>query len=236
MDIIKIIQETATWIEKVNNDYDFNLYRTPELIPNRHYCDVPDYEKSNAVSDIVAKRSILLKEANVSLIPVNELSGYGRVMLFNPGQAIWDGAAEDASAYYIDYTDSPPFDTWIATVEQLNIVNFYQFADGFNDNGVIIGWVPKSQYFFVDEAIQVSMLGLYDWSRKEYLNEEFFDLKEVFTQPEEVIKSPYPTNIQNRVKRLDEIRKAQDKNSPPVQSASLTDDKTKGFFKRLFGK
>ena len=29
MDIAKVIQEAATWIEKVNKNYEANLYRTP---------------------------------------------------------------------------------------------------------------------------------------------------------------------------------------------------------------
>ena len=28
MNIIKVIQETATWIEKVNNDFNTNLFRS----------------------------------------------------------------------------------------------------------------------------------------------------------------------------------------------------------------
>jgi len=221
MDIVKVIQETATWLEKVNKDYENNLYRTPELIPTHHYCDIPNNEKMDFVDDIVTKRSKLLASQNVVLIPVNELGDYGRVMLFNPGQAIWDGAAEDASCYYVDYTDSPPFDTWIATIKQLNAIGFYSHGGDITYEHILIAWVPKSQYFYADEAIQVSMLGLYEWPEDENISDEFSELKAVFKRPEEIIKSAEPIDFQKRIRILNDIITELDKNSPPFKGSII---------------
>lgn len=146
MDIIRIIQETATWIEKVNPDIETNLSRTADLSPGRYYYEIPNADKDAVVADLVARRSAMLKTANVDLIPVDKLADYGRIMFFEADETVVDGAPEDASAYFIDLGDTPPWDTWIATERQLFNIDFWVQKLHLTDK-MLVAWVPQSQYF-----------------------------------------------------------------------------------------
>lgn len=146
MDIIRIIQETATWIEKVNPDIETNLFRTADLSPGRYYYEIPNADKDAVVADLVASRSAMLKTANVDLIPVDKLADYGRIMFFEADETVVDGAPEDASAYFIDLGDTPPWDTWIATERQLFNIDFWAQKLHLTDK-MLVAWVPQSQYF-----------------------------------------------------------------------------------------
>ena len=62
MDIIRIIQEMATWIAKINPDIETNLYRTAELSPGKYYYQIPGEEKDQVVAGLATKRSTMLRD------------------------------------------------------------------------------------------------------------------------------------------------------------------------------
>lgn len=212
MDIIKVIQETATWIEKVNNDYEFNLYRTPELSLTQRYCEIPDSRKADVVNNIVSKRSDLLKNTNVPLIPVEDLHQYGRIMIFDIDDTVVDGAPESVSAGYIDIEDAPPYDTWIATGGMLNEIGFY-IEDNTIKDVVVVAWIPKDQYFYADLGVQVACVDNLWWAASDNINSDFEVLKPLFEKPAEIIEP---------VKH--------------IKYSSKKQDKSKNFFQRLFSK
>ncbi|QEC76118.1 hypothetical protein [Mucilaginibacter ginsenosidivorax] len=182
MDIIKVIQETATWIEKVNNDFNTNLFRSAELSPNYYYYQIPDGEKLSAVNRIVSARAALLVESGVELIPVSELHNYGRIMIFDPDSTTTDGAPEAESACYIDIGDSPPWDTWLAVGAQLNGIKFYKPQHDINA-AYLIAWVPKSHYFYANDAVEVSCIGNLAWASNEFIRDKYDPIKELFCKP-----------------------------------------------------
>ena len=197
MDIFQTIQETATWLEKVNNEFEDNLFRTRELSPKHYYCEIPDEKKSSLVQQIASKKSILLKNANVILIPLEQLDNYGRIMFFDANSTVLDGAPEVESAYYVDIADTPPWDTWIATGQQLNELNIFQTGHELKRD-LLIAWVPKSQYFYANEAIEVACLDNFEWGTNNHIRDEYSAIKKLFSVPNFIEQ---PSAIINHYKR-----------------------------------
>jgi len=182
MNIIKVIQETATWIEKVNNDFNTNLFRTEKLSPRYYYYEIPESGKISAIDRIISIRSALLDESGIDLIPVSELHHYGRIMVFDPDSTVVDGAPEAESACYVDIGDTPPWDTWLAIGIQLNSIHFYRSGHELPAN-FLIAWVPKSHYFYANDALEVACVENLAWASNEFIRDKYNPIKELFCKP-----------------------------------------------------
>ncbi len=240
MDIIRIIQETATWIEKVNPDIETNLYRTAGLSPKMYYYQIPDEEKDQVVTDLVASRSAVLKALKLDLIPVDELVGYGRIMFFEANETLIDGAPQEASFCFIDQSDAPPWDTWIATERQLFNIDFWAY-DLKLTNKMLIAWVPKSQYFYAQEAVEVAMLDNFIWPKSDCVAGQFSDVRNVFSKPPTTDEPCNTIDILARQRHLYRLIRDAEAYSKVYYKKSSTDVKRKSdvknpFWKRLFGR
>jgi hypothetical protein len=221
MHLIQTIQETATWIERVNCDFEVNLFRSPELSPEHYFCEIPDSEKPAVVNGIVGKRAELLKQAGVDLIPVEELVNYGRIMFFDADSTLLDGAPEDVSAYYVDSADTPPWDTWIALGEQLNAISLYKNKLSYN---LLVAWVPKSHYYYANEAVYVACIDNFEWPESELVNQSYAIIKELFTEPASIVEPDSSINYTHRKATLDRVMAQHEKNSA-VYSAQFRSNK-----------
>jgi len=241
MDIIRIIQETATWVEKVNPDIETNLYLTAELSPGKYYYQIPDEEKEQTVADLVAKRSAMLRAANVDLIPIDRLADYGRIMFFEANETVVDGAPEDVSAYYIDIGDAPPWDTWIAIERQLFNIDFWAYNLQLTDK-MLIAWVPKSQYFYAQQAVEVACIDNLEWARNGCVAGRFYEVKELFTKPPIIIEPAQVIEYSARQRLLKMVMQEAEAHSESYYSERNKSFKKAGnvvvlkqpFWKRLF--
>lgn len=204
MDIIRIIQETATWIEKVNPDMETNLYRTAELSPGKYYYQIPGEDKDQVVENLTAKRSAMLRAAHVDLIPVERLVDYGRIMFFEANETVVDGAPEDASAYFIDIGDAPPWDAWIATERQLFNIDFWAYDLKLTDK-MLVAWIPKLQYFYAQQAVEVACIDNFEWPQKDCVADKFCKVKYLFTKPPMITEPALKINFSVRQRLLYEI-------------------------------
>lgn len=211
MDIVRIIQEAATWIEKVNPDYEVNLYRSEELKPDRHFYNADATNMPALVDNLVLRRSALLQKMGIELIPVNELHLLGRIALFDAYESFWDGAPEVESDSYVDLYDTPPHDTWIGVGGQLNDIGFYD-TWRFLAEKVLLAWVPQSKYYCVQGAIDVACLDNFEWGTNVNINQEYKILANIFAKPQDIIKSKPDANILiSRQRRLDAYTKELDR-------------------------
>ncbi len=70
-----------------------------------------------AVSDIATTRAMFLRDAgNYSQEPPTDLAG-GRLLLYAPNETLSDGAAWVSWGGFFDWDNAPPWDTWVAYVE-----------------------------------------------------------------------------------------------------------------------
>lgn len=215
MDIIRVIQETATWIEKVNNDFEVNLFRSEELSPGQHFYNIADGKKASVISRIVDERSRLLNETHHTLIPVDELENYGRIMFFDANSTVLDGAPEDISLCYIDIGDAPPWDTWLATGSQLNEINLCKLQHELK-NDLLIAWVPKAQYYYADQAVQLACIDNFEWPGDEYIRDDFNAIKLLFRKPDEMPGYTEPIPYEQRQRILYNMTLKLDKNALPA--------------------
>jgi len=194
MNLGRIIQEATTWIEKINNNYENNLYRSPELFPEKQFIYIPREEQTLAINNVIEKRSNILKEAGIELIPIEELHNYGRVMIFDVNSTVCDGAPEDISNYYVDVNDTPPVDTWIALGSQLTEIGIFKDYEP-ELNQSILAWVPASQYYYANQALLVACVDNFSWPNPENLTNANSDLRHVFTPPDKLEEPTYPINL-----------------------------------------
>lgn len=76
-------------------------------------------ERKQAVADITTARAVLLRDAGIhTQEPATNLAG-GRLLLFAPDETLSDGAAWVSSRGFFDWDNAPPWDTWVAYIEDI---------------------------------------------------------------------------------------------------------------------
>lgn len=74
-------------------------------------------ERKQAVADIATTRTVFLSDAGIYLQePAADLAG-GYLLLFAPDETLSDGAAWVSSGGFFDWDNVPPWDTWVAHIE-----------------------------------------------------------------------------------------------------------------------
>lgn len=72
-----------------------------------------------AVSDIATTRAMFLRDAGTyPQEPASDLAG-GRLLLYAPDETLSDGAADVSSGGFFDSDNVPPWDTWVAYIEDI---------------------------------------------------------------------------------------------------------------------
>ena len=113
--------------------------RTPELLSGLLLQD-----RSWIVEEVVASRVALRRGPG----NVGSLGAGGRLMVFFPNADLSDGAAEDASDRFLDVHNTPPWDTWVALLEDPNRDPSY--------GTYLVAWVPEPFVELVDRGIRVN--------------------------------------------------------------------------------
>jgi hypothetical protein len=73
--------------------------------------------------------------------------GGGRLLVYFPDDELADGAAETESEGFFDGHNAPPWDTWVAMVED---------AGRSNRNPYLVAWVPKEFTAHAQRGIDVN--------------------------------------------------------------------------------
>lgn len=118
--------------------------RTPELRPR-----LLEESRASAVDAVCyARESYGGIEIRKATIP-GDLGG-GRLLVYFPNNDLACGAAEQETAGFFDINNVPPWDTWVAYVqdEQPNIDSF--------DTEYLIAWVPPEFVGLASEGISVN--------------------------------------------------------------------------------
>jgi hypothetical protein len=89
-------------------------------------------ERQEMVDVVAEKRRALLKTLRLDPPPMTDVLGRGRLLTYNPDENLTDGAAPLSSARFFDDENIPPWDTWLAYVEE-NILEHKTY---------LLAWVP----------------------------------------------------------------------------------------------
>ena len=102
------------------------------------------------VNDVVRARPKTLHVVSSA----NDLSG-GRLLAYFPDAELADGAGEDETDGFLDLSDAPPWDTWVALFDD---------GDPNRPSAVyLIAWIPSRFIALVDRGIAVNMAGSIAW-------------------------------------------------------------------------
>ena len=125
--------------------------RTMELRPRQL-----EENRSSAV-DTVARARELFAGVNIRNATVSSELGGGRLLIYFPNYDLACGAAEQETAGFFDVNNVPPWDTWVAYVqdEQPNIEAF--------DGEYLIAWVPPVFVQLANEGIAVNPEQCIQW-------------------------------------------------------------------------
>ncbi|HTS87641.1 MAG TPA: hypothetical protein VMG41_04050 [Gemmatimonadales bacterium] len=129
------LAETVAWCHRRTGSADLAVeLRSPSLAPPPA---TPWLETMHAVAEA---RSLQLGR---SWRRSADLLGGGLLLLYFPRDPHSDGAARAASSGYLDARDTPPWDTWVAYVEEVA-------------RGYLVAWVPPDALGAVTAALRES--------------------------------------------------------------------------------
>src|SRR5215470_18352450 len=104
-----------------------------------------DSHWAEAVAEVVAKRSELLKQAP-SPVP-SGAHDKGRLLLFVPSETLFDGAAQQSSNGFFDVNNVPPWDIWVEFVDR-----------------TLVCWIPTTLVDAAQMGIDVNPEGCIRWA------------------------------------------------------------------------
>jgi hypothetical protein len=81
--------------------------------------------------------------------------GYGRLLVWERDLTIDDGLGETLTKGYLDTSDMPPWDTWVAYVSPGD--------DGRAQTGYLVSWVPSVFVASVNDAVEGNAYGALYW-------------------------------------------------------------------------
>jgi hypothetical protein len=105
------------------------------------------------VEKLCVNRAELLRKEGIKVETFVTGESQGRILLFKALVSLCDGAACLSSQGFFDYSNAPPWDTWIA----------YSPAVEADTSDMLFSWVPDDFVQLADEGISVNPEGCLQW-------------------------------------------------------------------------
>ena len=138
------LSETSRWCaSKARVDDPAHSLRSHELVPRQ------ETEDWQAIVESVCDRRARLLQGQWSSAPAVPA---GRLLVFDPGQSLSDGAAMVESNGFFDVDNAPPWDTWIAYVREQP----HQPGSWTNLDSYLLCWIPTIFLDLVERGIAVN--------------------------------------------------------------------------------
>jgi hypothetical protein len=152
------ICETATWILKLNPEFEYNYFRSEQLRPITKIKvarKIP-IASLEAIRQVVTKRNKELADSSIELLSLEEALSSGKLIYTYPADSTLDGGAELYSQGLVDIWEIPAWDTWVS----LGDLEFREFEAYKN---CIISWIPESVYNLFYSGKSVGLEDNLDW-------------------------------------------------------------------------
>jgi hypothetical protein len=118
--------------------------RSPELRPSNLH--LGEAQQATDEAPWQAAVEFVVRERRKRL-PSPLVAAPGRIVAFQPGETLSDGAADAVTAGFFDLNNTPPWDTWV----------------GFRE-GTLYAWIPQALEIVVQEAIEVNPEQCLKWA------------------------------------------------------------------------
>lgn len=152
------ILEAATWILKVNPQFEYNYFRSEQIRPVTKIRVKRKLPPASliAITEIATKRRDALKAANITLLTLEEALSSGKLIYTYPADSTLDGGAEFYSQGLVDIWEIPAWDTWVS-LGDLEFSEFRAYED------CVISWIPESVYSLFYSGKAVGLEDNLDW-------------------------------------------------------------------------
>jgi hypothetical protein len=152
------ICETATWILKLNPEFESNYFRSEQLRPITKIKvarKIP-IASLEAIKYVAAMRHKELATSGITLLNLEEALLYGRLIYAYPADSTLDGGAELYSQGLVDIWEIPAWDTWVSLGD-------LEFRELGTYKDCIISWIPESVYNLFYSGKMVGLEDNLDW-------------------------------------------------------------------------
>lgn len=169
------LAETIAWCSKrASSDDPMNSLRSCDLRPPifMHTERVYDSQWEQAAVQVRTVLEIQAIVDNVAVERANRLRlGYkvndypnasaddlagGRILLYDPYNNLFDGAAESETYGFFDIDNVPPWDTWVCCVGSEDGIEETSQRYAYPYYSFLVSWVPPQFVELVDEGIKVN--------------------------------------------------------------------------------
>jgi hypothetical protein len=175
------ILEVATWILKVNPQFERNYFRSEEinslwgnnaLIKNRY-----PLVSADGVVETARRRELLLQERGIPLVSLEEAATYGNLVYTLPEESHLDGGAEFYSQGLVDIWEVPAWDTWVG-------FGNHEFKEFDLYPSAVVSWIPRTVNDLFFSGREVSIIENLGWLD---LNTDNQFLSSLTGEPEDLI-------------------------------------------------
>jgi hypothetical protein len=143
------LDEAVAWCgPRANPEAARDCLRSPELRPRILQ---PSY--TAGVADLLLNREHAL--GRNFTVPTDSVAT-GRLLVYGPDEELSDGAAEEETNGFFDVANCPPWDTWVAFVEEPHPSPTGRIA-------YLVSWVPPEFVESVGRGIYVNPEGCIRW-------------------------------------------------------------------------
>lgn len=116
-------------------------------------------EARDAVEALVKRRSSIVGEQPLPKEPE------GRLLIFDLGSSLWDGAADPASAGFFDDNNLPAWESWVLYVEDDNETPPGYAGPALALPGYLLAWVARDRIPFAQAGLDVNPEGCIFWAK-----------------------------------------------------------------------
>jgi hypothetical protein len=147
------LKETIAWCKpRVDVTNPVNSLRSPELYPDGWPAD--DYSMSpEEARPAIDKRHALINLDAGQIHPMTDLEG-GRLLVFFPGNCLYEGAVALATWGFIGDYEEPPWDTWVYYGIDASPKNLGEY---------LISWIPPQFVEIVNDSFNVMTIEWLWW-------------------------------------------------------------------------
>jgi hypothetical protein len=193
------ILEAATWLIKINPNFEDNFYRSEKIKPIRKIYQ--NYElKLNSVKSLVENRSRYIKKNNIELISEKELIEKGTLIYTCPDKSEKCGFAELYTKGFMDIYEIPAWDNWICLGDEFNSLEK-------NYSNSLISYIPNKFINYIYSAYSGAIVENFGWLEKRNIESEILKKLCLENYSFEFIEVPDRELIFERIETIKKLKR-----------------------------
>jgi hypothetical protein len=149
------LNEAMRWYSLAGSLKQPNAFWSSELKPIRALGDLNYRQRADLVGEVCDKRARVLRQLGTNERGAS-WGGQGTLLLYDPDQNLFDGAAQEITRGYFDVDNVPPWDTWVAYVVERPRKRAY--------DSYLVSWIPKQHLELVAKGLWANPEQCLSWA------------------------------------------------------------------------